>query len=373
MHTLRVECVRDAAILESLKDDFSRLANGSTMQQLSWLMPWWEAYHETHKLHVLVAFRGANVVGIFPLVETTNALTGRTLVFMGSGKACSDNLGLLVEDSECEAVAAAFANWLVLSPGCCRWDHLNLDGIRENNRAMASFGSSLEALTGTQIELKTSPNCWSTSLAGGLEVYKSRLTKRARKIVLEAELGIDSGKGKFEVATTRTEALEFTREIERMHQARWQERGIDGCFTTREFSRFLHGAIYRMWDDFPKALVTRLRIDGEVAAGAICFRDQDALAMYLVGMNPDFARDRPGWMLNTCCIRHAISLGCDRLDFLRGDEEYKERLGGVPTVQNRWLVSSHRITSQMRNAAYRAAVGVRDWWSHMSTELPTKS
>ena len=172
------------------------------MQRLSWLLPWWHAYQATYRLHVLVAYRGELVCGIMPLAESTSALTGRSLVFMGSGKVCSDDLGILVQSSDIEEVAVAFATWVVESPDCCQWDHLDLDGVREGNQAMEYFGGMLEVLTGSKIERKPSPSCWTASLAGGYDAYLSRLTKRARKIVREAECAIHSGKGKF--------ALEFS-------------------------------------------------------------------------------------------------------------------------------------------------------------------
>ncbi len=373
---LRVECIREAAKLESLKVDFDRLSRGATMQRLSWLMPWWKSFAANYKLHVLVAYRGESVSGILPLAESTLAVTGRCLVFMGSGKTCSDDLGILADLADAEEVAEAFANWLVRSPDCCRWDHLDLDGVREDNSTMAYFGRSLEVLTGSSIERKPSPNCWETSLQGGLDTFRSRLTKRARKIVREAEAAIDSGKADFEIAQTREQAMEFLVEIERMHQARWKVRGIDGCFSRKEFACFLSEAIDNMWQDpwaatdgegndgasKQRALVGLVRFDGAVAAGAICFRNRDSVAMYLVGMNPELAENRPGWMLNTCFIKHAVELGCSSFDFLRGDEEYKERLGGVPSIQHRWVMPSNRLTAQVRNLAYRTAVGVKEWW-----------
>ena len=378
MTTIRVECVRDTARLESLAGDFARLSNGAAMQRLSWLLPWWHAYQATYRLHVLVAYRGESVCGIMPLAESTSALTGRSLVFMGSGKVCSDDLGILVQSSDIEEVAVAFATWVVESPDCCQWDHLDLDGVREGNHAMECFGGVIEALTGSQIERKQSPNCWAASLAGGFDAYLSRLTKRARKIVREAESAVLSGKGKFEIAHSKEQALEFAREIERLHQARWKEQGIEGCFSRSEFSSFLDAAIQSMWQDpwcsangeteaeMPsqgqRVLVGLLRIDGIVAAGSICFRDRDGVSMYLVGMNPELGECRPGWMLNTCFIKRAIELGCTHFDFLRGDEEYKERLGGVPAVQQRWVIPANRLTSQVRNVAYRAAVRVKKWW-----------
>jgi CelD/BcsL family acetyltransferase involved in cellulose biosynthesis len=379
---IRIECVREPAKLKSLTCDFDRLSKGATMQRLSWLVPWWEAYQTTHRLHVLVTRRGASVCGIFPLAETHSALTGRSLVFLGSGKVCSDDLGILAESSDSEEVAEAFATWLIQSPDCCRWDQLDLDGVREANQAMAHFGECMEALSGSQIKRKPSPKCWAAPLEGGLVAYRNRLSKRARKIVQEAEAAIDSGKGVLEIAQSQEQALEFVRDIEEMHQARWKERGIHGCFSTSEFTCFLNEAIRCMWHDPWKAttelacveardhsvnsrqrvIVARLKIDGAVAAGSICFRNLDTLAMYLVGMNPEFAKVRPGWMLNTCIIKHAIEQGCTKFDFMRGDEDYKERLGGVPSAQHRWLVPSNRVVSQVRKMAYQTAMGVKSWW-----------
>ena len=377
MTTIRIECVRDAEKLESLHGDFERLSRGAVMQRLCWLMPWWEAYQSSHSLYVLVAYRGEQICGILPLAETSVMMTGRTLVFMGSGKVCSDDLGILVEESDSEEIANAFATWLVESPDCCRWDHLDLDGVRANNRVMELFGQRLGSEFGSQIERKTSPNCWSASLEGGLDAYRSRLTNRVRKIFREAESSMSSGVGEFEIAQSLEQALEFADKIESMHQARWREQGIEGCFTSNAFSTFLKAAVRSMWNEpwFPgqhthkdleatgqqRVQVGLLRIHGVPAAGCICYRDRGALAIYLTGMNPELAESRPGWMLNNCMIKHAIALGCKRLDFLRGDEEYKERLGGEPAVQHRWVVPANRLTSQVRNVAYRAAVGVKRW------------
>ncbi|MCY2982756.1 MAG: GNAT family N-acetyltransferase [Planctomycetota bacterium] len=355
------------------------------MRRLSWLLPWWNAYQATHSLHVIVAYRDAKVCGIMPLAETACSLTGRSLVFMGSGKVCSDDCGILVGASDAQEVSEAFATWMIQSPECCRWDHLNLDGVRENNFAMECFASQLQKLSGQQIERKPGPNCWSAPLAGGLEAFKNRLSKRAKKIFRDAESVLDSGKGTFEIAQSKEQAMAFARQIEDMHQSRWQERGIQGCFSTHEFTSFMDGAVAHMWQDAwgdgmkfedvqsnetpagkQRVLVGLLRINGIVAAGAICFRDRSAVAMYLVGMNPECAQDRPGWILNTAFIKYAIEQGCSEFDFLRGDEEYKGRLGGVPAVQHRWIVPSKRWPSQVRNLAYQTAVGLKAWWNDKS-------
>ncbi|MFY7874006.1 MAG: GNAT family N-acetyltransferase, partial [Pirellula sp.] len=94
---------------------------------------------------------------------------------------------------------------------------------------------------------------------------------------------------------------------------------------------------------------------------------------YLTGMNPEFADSKPGWQLLYGCIRHAISLQCDSIDFLRGDEEYKGRLGAIPSMQQRWVVPSRRWLSKLRVATYLAASEVKSWWQSPTIATATAS
>jgi CelD/BcsL family acetyltransferase involved in cellulose biosynthesis len=55
----------------------------------------------------------------------------------------------------------------------------------------------------------------------------------------------------------------------------------------------------------------------------------DKLWIYNSGFNPSHYELSPGWVLMADLIRWAIDHGRTEVDFLRGDEEYKYRLGGV--------------------------------------------
>ena len=376
---LRVECIRELSSLTSIQNDWNRLSNGMTMRRPSWLLSWWDAYQESHRLCVLVALSDDNQVrGIMPLAETRNLLTGSTLVFMGSGKVCSDEQGILCENGYGEETADAFANWLAVSSECLQWDHLNLDGIRDSDDVMKRFGQTLCSATQSTITYRSGPSCWKANLEGGLDTYRASLSKRARKILKEASVELSSGRSRFHLAETLDDSNLLLPEISRVHQMRWKERGIEGCFSEGTFTQFLETATKKLWND-PWALKTEttakhdaiqgnrvhiavLEIAHQTAAGAFCFRDRNSLSVYLIGMNPEFAQSKPGWQLLYGCIEHAINLECDSIDFLRGDEEYKGRLGGVPSSQQRWVVPSSRWASKLRFAAYRAASEVKTWW-----------
>ena len=387
---LRVECIRELSSLDSIKNDWNRLSMGMTMRRPSWLLSWWEAYQESYRLCVLVArSEDKQVRGMMLLAETKNLLTGSTLVFMGSGKVCSDEQGILCERGYGMATADAFANWLTNSSECKSWDNLNLDGIRSTDRVMQRFGQTLCSKTQGIITYRPSPYCWKASLDGGMESYFSRLSKRARKILKNASAELVSGRSQFHVAESLGEAQRLLPQISRIHQMRWKERGIDGCFTEKKFTTFLEKATAALWDD-PCTLhpdmstdldlsssnrvhIATLQISGQTAAGAICFRDRDSLSVYLTGMNPEFADSKPGWQLLYGCIRHAISLQCDSIDFLRGDEEYKGRLGAIPSMQQRWVVPSRRWLSKLRVATYLAASEVKSWWQSPTIATATAS
>jgi len=71
-----------------------------------------------------------------------------------------------------------------------------------------------------------------------------------------------------------------------------------------------------------------LRVEGKEAAGYFSFRYRGVEYVYNSGYDPDFGRLSPGIVLAGHCIRQAIEGGMRVFHFLRGQEEYKYRLGG---------------------------------------------
>jgi CelD/BcsL family acetyltransferase involved in cellulose biosynthesis len=72
-----------------------------------------------------------------------------------------------------------------------------------------------------------------------------------------------------------------------------------------------------------------LEVGGEPAFGYLNFDYEDKLWVYNSGFNPSHYELSPGWVLMAYLIRWAIDNGRTEVDFLRGDEDYKYRLGGV--------------------------------------------
>ncbi|MFN2275688.1 MAG: GNAT family N-acetyltransferase, partial [Anaerolineales bacterium] len=81
-----------------------------------------------------------------------------------------------------------------------------------------------------------------------------------------------------------------------------------------------------------------LDVAGEPAFGYFNFDFNGKLWIYNSGFNPNHASLSPGWVLMGHLIQWAIEQGRHEIDFLRGDEEYKYRLGGVDRFVTRLTV-----------------------------------
>jgi CelD/BcsL family acetyltransferase involved in cellulose biosynthesis len=73
-----------------------------------------------------------------------------------------------------------------------------------------------------------------------------------------------------------------------------------------------------------------IELNGARAAAMLCFDYNNEFLLYNSGFDPEqFAHLSPGNALTAYTIQHAIRLGRQRYDFLRGDEVYKFRFGAA--------------------------------------------
>ncbi len=72
-----------------------------------------------------------------------------------------------------------------------------------------------------------------------------------------------------------------------------------------------------------------LEVSDAPVFGYLNFITQNRLWIYNSGFDPDHFALSPGWVLMGYLIDWAIERGLSSIDFMRGDEEYKYRLGGA--------------------------------------------
>jgi CelD/BcsL family acetyltransferase involved in cellulose biosynthesis len=99
-------------------------------------------------------------------------------------------------------------------------------------------------------------------------------------------------------------------------------------FLTTEMRKQMHSIID--WAFAEKILqFSFLAIDNVNAAAYLCFDYGNRIWVYNSGFDQRFSEYSPGWVLLSYLIRSAIQNGKQNFDFMRGDELYKYRFGGV--------------------------------------------
>jgi hypothetical protein len=360
----QVRLVTDGRELEQLADAWRAIGNEHLMRSWDFQRCWIEHFAARDALRILVSEENGTVRGILPLVEEKRLWTGRTLINGGSGKACLDDLGIVARTEDAVVVAEDFARFLLQSREL-NWEYLDLEGIRTQDPAMQAFADVFTRFNSELLERRPSPSCWVIDLKAdskGLHIWP----KRVRSIMRRAREEQDSGEIELSIASTASVAARELEVMERIHQARWKDRGIHGCFSNESFSGFTRNLLERVCDQ-GQVFVANLRWRGKPAAGAICFMDSTTLYNYLASMSPDFPEQKPGWKLNGLLADYALSCGRHRLDFMRGDEEYKTRMGTVPVAQERWMISSPKFLGRVHRTLYRTAREIK----HFITLPPT--
>jgi CelD/BcsL family acetyltransferase involved in cellulose biosynthesis len=72
-----------------------------------------------------------------------------------------------------------------------------------------------------------------------------------------------------------------------------------------------------------------MEVDGQKAAGYLNFDYDGRILVYNSGLDFNFKELSPGWVLLAYLIQWANEHGRSEFDFMRGEEEYKYRFGGI--------------------------------------------
>jgi CelD/BcsL family acetyltransferase involved in cellulose biosynthesis len=336
-----------------------------------WMGAWARHFCAYGSLYVLAVFDRDSVVGIAPLHSHKSRIGGHRLAFLGTGKACSEHLKLLVDPLHLEPVTDALAQWLleaangVYGDDNC-WQRLDLESVGPDDLATLLLCKKLSD-SGAEWVTEKSSDCWKIDLTGSKEQWISGLNKSVRrKLRLLESRAVQNGRAVYKIAKTNEERSAMFDKLVCLHTARRHQLKESGCFDHPGFHDFLYQVICSPdANDFVR--VSQVEVDGTVVAAGICLENNDGLFVYQSGIslpresNPDLAAANPGWLLNLFHIDYCWKRNLKFIDYLRGDEKYKTHLGAVPMRVNRYMVVPPNASSLIRQRIWsltRTAKGI---------------
>ena len=102
-------------------------------------------------------------------------------------------------------------------------------------------------------------------------------------------------------------------------------------------------------------------LDGRPIAAEYQLLGADVVYCYQGGIEPDAADLSPGQIATLCTFKTAIEQGYRAIDFLRGDEPYKQRWRARRCPTEELRIVADRATAQLHHVAWLAGYDAKQW------------
>jgi hypothetical protein len=301
-----------------------RLAHPRVMASADWTETWLDHYgqHVPHQFATLEA--DGDVQGIC-------LLTSSATRFLKVVPVASWHIGTSGE-GDCEAVCVEY-NALICDPDLretffrkllerfdrdSTWDELQFEGFLDDDLNVPSTDTldwSAEIRYSRYFDLQ---RCRATH-----QEPIALLGKSTRKHIRQdlRHYGTLSS----DWAETVGQAQDIFRQLQQLHQARWQSIGQPGCYSSRRFTAFHEDLLTRLVPQ-QKMVLFRIR-HGTTALGCSqMLVEGRRLLVYQGGRLPEETHRSPGLLTDYLCIQQALERGFDAYDYLAGDSLHKQRV-----------------------------------------------
>jgi len=348
-----VDAEREFAALCGDWEKLTGLSGARVYQSFDWQWLWWRHFGDGLALHIIVLRRDGEAIGLAPFYLATEALCGvryrRCLRLLGSPVRVrersgvvmtydpSDYLDIIVHPEYVSPVIQALAEHLRDHAASC--DAIELVNVPDESMVLNALVPALQEGGFTVCRSRTDV-CPRLRVPASLDGYVRSLRPSVRRRLQQARDAAGRG-GLFTLE--RVEDHESTREAMRvlveLHQRRWNRSGYPGLFFEKRFERFIEDLV----DSFfgrDRLWLRVMRMNGSVIAVRMGFVFNNALYDYLSGFDDESpgSKRRPGIGLLLSMIEDGARLKMDHVDFLRGDEEYKDEL--TSEVAHNWTITA---------------------------------
>jgi CelD/BcsL family acetyltransferase involved in cellulose biosynthesis len=337
---VRTQIYTDPAGFAALREEWNPLLRHSASDTIfltwEWQSTWWEHLGEG-ELYLVAVRDDSHLSGIAPLYLTTSDDGLRTLFIVGC-RDVSDYLDIIAASGQEEGVYGALLDWLE-SDEAPAWDLADLCNIPAASPTH-SLLAKMAAARGYEVQTEVEDVCPIISLPSTWDEYLNSLDGKQRREIRRKIRRVEgSGQTHSYIVNEEHDLATAMEAFIELHQKSHVEKDefmdaqMKGFF--RAVAQILHKAGWLQ--------LAFMEVNGEKAAAMLNFDYRDSILVYNSGYDPQqYARLSPGIVLLSYCIQWAIKLGRAKFDFLRGDEEYKLRLGGQPTEVYRLLITRNR-------------------------------
>lgn len=339
---MQIIFARDTVEFNALSDEWNNLLDQAVTDvpflRHEYLSSWWSTLGggEWHAGELWIGVGRddlGELYGLAPLFLTQTREGKKGLMFLGSIE-ISDYLDLIVSSGNAESFAEGLIAALEVE-GPEVWQVLDLYNIPEDSPSLTALEGSAER-RGWDIQRERLQPCPVIVFDGTWEDYLAKLVKKQRHELRRKMRRAAQYPGGVKWRIIRLEEDIETATDGLMKMMATDPRKLE--FLTpkmcSQFRRSIRAAHENGW-----LHLSFLEVGGKQAAAYLSFDYGGQLWLYNSGINPDYQSLSPGLVLLGHLIRWAINQGRREFNFLRGDEAYKYRMGGIDRYINRLTIT----------------------------------
>lgn len=333
---MQIELQRDPVVFENLASEWNALVERGVTRvpflRAEYQAVWWAGrgggeWPADAELLVAVGRDEAGAVrGIAPLFHARNR-EGRPALLLVGCIEISDYLDLIVARPDAEAFCTSLLERLC-APDVPAWEVLDLYNLPENSPTRAALARAAAARGWPASEQVLQP-VPAIDLPADFETYlATKVEKKERQEIRRKLRRAEGGDDKVQFKLIDGGAGQ---DVEAAGEAFMRLMALNpdkAAFLTPPM-RAQFAAIVRVMAANDWLRLAVLEVNGEPAAAYLNFDYGNRLWVYNSAIDPRFNSLSPGWALLTYLIKWAIEHQRQAVDFLRGDEDYKFRFGGV--------------------------------------------
>ncbi|MDX1379153.1 MAG: GNAT family N-acetyltransferase [Anaerolineales bacterium] len=290
-----------------------------------YLSGWWQTRGggewEDAGLVLISASENDQLVGIAPLFIAEH--DGQQALLLVGSIEISDYLDLIVREDDAARFLSGLIDFLASSLTDA-WPAIDWYNIPDDSPTLAALKAE-SAKRGWTLREEVYRPTPRIPLTGSFDDYLMNLDKKQRhELRRKMRRAAESGRVRFYVVD---KDADIEPELDSFFQLMVQDPNK---------AEFLHEAMREQMTNTIRAAhqngylwLAFLEVDGVKAAATLCFDYGNKLWGYNSGVSFDFKDISPGWVIMGHDIQWCCENGRHEFDFMRGDEDYKYRLGGV--------------------------------------------
>lgn len=329
---MKVQSYTTPEVFEELKSEWNALLQNSVtntpFSTYEWHNHWWAAYHPGDLW--ILTFRDEHncLRGLASLFIETNEAGRRIVHFVGC-EDVTDYLDILADKDYLEAIYHALADALIENREL--FDTLDLCNIPADSPTKSLFPEIL-VQKGLAVNTQKQEVCPIIPLPETFDGYLQMLDKKQRKEV-QRKLRRAKGQGdslNWYIVNGQHDIDEEVEKFLKLMAASHPEKAqfLENQEHVNFFKNIVPTAAKAGW-----LQLNFLEVAGEPVAAYVNFDYNNRIWVYNSGLEPSKAAAlSPGIILLSYNIEHAIEQEREAFDFLRGDEQYKYRMGGQDNI-----------------------------------------